>query len=388
MKLNALISESRFIVGPERADAPLMLPPLFFGAVCPIDLRAWDKSADGSLAAVDLSTYEITLLVGKSNSRPTLGFWQLTSTAGTSATIPIRAEKEEVQLALQHGAFTACTVEGGNGSYIVTMDSPGVWAVPTASFQGNTLSNVLVFEITPGTATSPAQYRIEVLEVAPARVVPAAWDAGSTVPTNTFTQVSGRLWALTISPYVDNGFFTLTVDGVETDFILFDGGAYRIAVALSAAGKPADVVPNGTGGYWVKFRQNVAAASVGGNLVILPFSQGNLDLTSSGVRELLDGLQFTDVKLAVVLVKDGQTITAAIADAVLVMPVNQPAVITIDAPQMAGLTFAISDGLDYLEVYINGVHTYDIPLNAPSGSGNMNIYVNGNLSYSIPLNNP
>lgn len=365
MKLNALFGESRFIVGPGQADAPLFLPPLEFGNVLPMELRAWKKAADGTLYAVDLADYQISLLLGKANSRPTLGFWQLTTTAGTSLSMASRATAEEVQTALQGGAFTACTVEGGNGSYIVTLDSGGVWTLPTATFQGNTLSNVLVFEITPGTTETPAQYRIEVLEVAPARTVPANWTAGSTTPVSTFTQISGTLWQLVLDPAVDNGFFTLVVDGDETEFIDFAGGAYSISVALAAANKSATVNPNGTGGYWVKFEDTVALASVGGNLVILPFSEGNLDLTGSGVRELLDGLQFNDVNLTVLLVKDGQTETVASAMVMLTMPINQPATITIDAPQMAGLTFAISTDESYLEVYQNGELIGTVPLNAP-----------------------
>lgn len=365
MRLDALIGEGRFIVGPGTPDAPLTIQPLEFGNVRPIELHAWRKSFDGSIAAVDLSTYEITLLVGKPNSRAQLGFWQLTTTAGSSTAIPARATKEEVQTGLQQGAFTACNVEGGEGSYIITLVAPGVWTAPTATFEGNTLSNVLVFQITPGTVDTPAQYRVEVLEVAPARIVPASWTEGNTTPTNTFTQVSGRLWSLVLSSLVDNGFFTLTVDGVETDFILFNGGAYRIATALSAAGKPAEVIPNGTGGYWVKFAVNVAAASIGGNLVILPWSRSSLDLTSTGVRELLDGLQFTDVKLSLILKKDGQVDTVASTDVMLTMPVNQPATITIDAPQMAGLTFAISDDGAYMYVYQDGVLIAETALLAP-----------------------
>jgi len=364
MKLNALFGESRFIVGPGQPDAPLCLPPLEFGNVLPMELRAWRKGMDGALAAVDLSDYQITLLVGKPNSRPTLGFWRLATTFGTSPAIPARGTAEDVQAALAY-AFTSCTVTGGNGSYIVTLAQPGIWALPTATFQGNTLSNCLVFEITPGTADTPAQYRVEILEVAPARIVPASWTAGDTTPANTFAEVSGNLWSLVLSPIVDNGFFTLTVDGEETDFIDFAGGAYAISVALAAADKAATVIPNGTGGYWVNFAEEVTAASVGGNLVILPWSSSSLDLTSTGLRELLDGLQFTDVKLTVILVKDGQTETVATADAMLTMPVNQPATITIDAPQMAGLTFAISEDGAYMLVYQNGVLIAETPLVAP-----------------------
>ncbi len=365
MKLNILLPENRFIVSEGRPDAPVYLPPLTFGDVIPIELRAWRKTQSGDLAAVDLADYQISLWVGKPNQRPTLGFWQLTTVFGASRAIPVRASNEEVATALGD-TFGEVTVTGGNGSYIVTLVAVGVWALPTATFQGNTLSSVLVFEITPGTTETPAQYRVEVLEVAPARVIPENWTEGDTDPVSTFTQTSGKLWELVLSEFADNGFFTLVVDDTETDFIDFSADAYNIAVALAAIGETATVVPNGTGGFWVKFADVVTTATVGGNLVILPFSEGNLDLTSTGVRELLDGLQFNSAKLSVLLVKDGQTITAASIDAMLQMPVNQPATISIDSPQMAGLSFAVSDDGAYLHVYENGEWLYDIPLNAPA----------------------
>lgn len=363
MKLNVLESEGRFIVGAGRPDSPLKLPPLFFGDQKPVELRVFKKGVNG-LYAVDVSSYEVTLLMGPANVRPALGFWQLTTVLGTSRAIAVRASNESVALGLGD-AFGTVTVEGGNGSYIVTLDAVGEQELPTATFQGNTLSNVLIFEITSGTDSTPAQYRIEVLEIAPARIVPAGWTAGETTPASTFEQVSGRLWQLVLDHKANTGFFTLTVDGIETGFLSFFSGAYQIAIALATAGKSAAVEPDGTGGFFVLFSQDVTAASVGGNLVILPFLQGSLDLRSTGVRELLDGLQNTPVKLSVILEKEGQIITVANADVMLLMPINQPATIAIDAPEMAGITFATSDDGSYMHVYINGVWLYDIPLNNP-----------------------
>lgn len=365
MRLNLLQSENRFIVSPDRPDSPLKFAPLMFGDIRTVQLCVFDKAQNGSLYAVDVDSYEITLLVGPPNTRPSLGFWQLETATGTSPQIASRATKEEVATALG-SAFGPVTVEGGEGSYIVTVDAVGIWALPTATFQGNTLSDVLVFQITPGTAETSAQYRIEVLEVAPARVIPADWAAGSTTPTNTLTLVSGRLWQLTLDPEAYGGFFTITVDGVTTAFISVLTGSLDIQIALCNAGRTAVVQPNGVGGFFILFLNTVAVASVGGNTVILPFQEGVLDLTSTGIRELLDGLQFAPVKLAVKLVKDGETVTAAIGDFMLQMPINQPATIEIDAPQMAGLTFAISDDQAYMHVYQNGTWLYDIPLNTPS----------------------
>jgi len=365
MNLNALIDEGRFIVGPGRQDAPLFLPPLVFGMTEPINLRAWRKAQNGSLVAEDLSTYQISLQVGPPNTRPTLGFWRLTTTAGTSLAIASRASANEVATALMGGAFPAnTTVEGGNGSYIVTLASGGIWELPTATFQGNTLSDVLVFQITPGTASTPAQYRIEVLEVAPSRIVPANWSAGDTAPVSAFTQVSGKLWQLVLDQSAYAGFFTLTVDGDTSGYVSFFACAYDIERVLAILGKPAGVASDGTGGFYVAFVDDVITASVGGNLVILPFSQGNLALSSTGIRELLDGLQFTTVKLTVILTKGGTVQMAASADVMLQMPVNQPATIVIDAPMMAGLTFAISDDQAYLLVYQDGTLIGEVALNA------------------------
>lgn len=364
MKLNALEGQSRFIVNQTRVDSPLMLPPLFFGDVTLVELRLFRETARG-LMAVDLSTYDISLLVGPPNVRPSLGFWQLTTTEGTSPFISARASAESAQLALRN-AFGMCVVDGGQGSYIVTVASAGVWALPTATFQGDTLSNVLVFQITPGTSETPAQYRIEVLEVAPARIIPADWSTGSTTPTNTFTQVSGRLWQLNLDPKADSGFFTLTVDGVTTGFVSLLCGAYDVAQALATIGKPAQVEIRANGsGFYILFSEDVTIASVGGNAVILPYQTGVLDLTSTGIRELLDGAQFAPVKLTVIIVKDGQTITAASADVTLQMPINQPATITIDAPQMAGLSFSISEDGAYMNVYKNGELIAVTPLSNP-----------------------
>lgn len=322
MQLNALESQSRFIVNQTRVDSPLILPPLYFGAVEPVELRLFRETARG-LTAVDLSSYEITLLVGPPNVRPVLGFWQLTTTEGTSPFISSRASADDVQAALK-GAFGSCSVAGGQGSYVVTVTAAGVWTLPTATFQGDTDSTVTVTEITPGTAQTPAQYRIELLEIA-AGIMPDDWDAGDTTPTNTFTQVSGRLWQLLLDPTADSGFFTLTIDGVTTGFVSLLCGAYNIAQALAAVGKPAQVELAASGvGFYVNFAEDVTACSVGGNVVILPFSTGVLDLTGSGVRELLDGLQFAPVKLTVIIAKDGQTTTAASADVTLQMPINQP----------------------------------------------------------------
>lgn len=364
MNLDILLGQNRFIVGSGRLDAPLIMPPLFFGDTMPVQLRAWELGANGIPSAVSLDDYDITLLVGPPNTRPSLGFWQVTTTAGVSSAIPARADAQTVRDALSH-AFGEVTVDGGNGSYVVTLVQAGVWALPSATFQGNTLSGVLIFQVTAGTTETPAQYRMEVLEIAPGRIIPASWSDGDTTVANSFTQISGSLWMLTLDSRIDSGFFSLTVDGVTTQFLMNDVAGYQIAMALSAIGKPATIQPNGSGGFFVSFIGSVTAASVNSHLVILPYMVSALALTSSGVRELLDGLQFAPVNMSILLTKDGKTFTAASTDMVLQMPVNQPALIVIDAPEMAGLTFSISDDQSYMQVYQNGILISSIILNTP-----------------------
>lgn len=364
MKLNVLLDENRFIVSPGRLDSPLMFPPLMFGDTLPLELRAWRKANNGDVYAVDISSYEITLLVGPPNVRPDLGFWQVTTTFGTSVAIAARATCQEVVTALG-GAFGPVTVTGGNGSYVITVVAPGIWALPTATFQGNTLSGVLVFQITPGTATTPAQYRMEVLEVAPARVIPASWTAGNTTVANSFTQISGRLWELTLDPRVDSGFYSLNVDGAATEFISYKADGYQITEALTAANKPCGIAPNGEGGFLIKFYQDATTCSVSSQQTILPYMVSALGLASSGVRELLQDKQFAPVKLSILLTADGKTETVASSDFVLLMPINQPALIVIDAPEMAGLTFSIDDEQSYMDVYQNGIQIASIQLSLP-----------------------
>lgn len=355
MNLDLLNGENRFIISPDRPESPLAFPPLEFGSVIPVKLRVFEKGLSG-LVAVDPSTYSVKLLVGTPNIRPTLGFWWISTTSGTSAVLNSRATKEDVAGALAL-AFGPVTVDGADGSYIVTVNAPGVWETPVSSFDGVTISSVPVFENTPGTATTSAQYRIEVLEVAPAGISTENWTAGNTSPESSFTQIQGRLWQLTIGRCADAGFFTLTIDGDTTEFISIFAGAYQIEMVLSVAGKPAQVQPDGVGGFYVMFSVDVALASIGGHVVAFPSVEGSLDLTSPGVRELLDGKQFTPVALTVVLSKNGQSDSFS-TNLILQMPINQsapPRYLTEDAgdsrylhflPSVTGYTGGGSANLD------------------------------------------
>lgn len=367
LQLNVLEGQGRFIVNSSRQDAPLNFPPLFFGDSIPVELRSFRKSVSGELVAVDLTDYEITLSVGPSNVRPELGFWQLTTITGTSMPIASRASANDVQEALvwAFGPGLA-SVSGSQGSYVITLSQPGIWTLPTVSFQGNTLSGVILTQITPGTTTTPAQYRVEVLEVAPARIIPADWSPGDQTPVNNFTQVSGRLWKLEIDWTVSSGFFTLTIDGVTTGFLPYNADAFAVQIALIAIGKTALVQNASYGALYISFGLDVVAASVNSQLDIAPFKSGVLDLNSTGIRELLNGVQFTSVKLAVSLLLGGQVITAASADFILQMPINQPGIVVVDSPTMAGLSLAFSEDGAYLLTYQNGALVGGAPLAGPS----------------------
>lgn len=334
MKLNALLDENRFILSPDRPDTAFTLPPLIFGDTEPVTLRGFTRGMNG-LVAVDPASYEVNLVVGTPNARPTLGFWWLTTTAGDSMPIASRASAEDVASALVF-AFGPVTVEGDEGEYIVTVTNPGVWATPTPSYTGSSVSGVEVFENTPGTATTSAQYRITVQEAAPASIATDAWSAG-TQPVSTFAQVSGRLWQLNLGTPVDGGFFTLTIDGVTTEFIPVTAGGYQIETVLSVAGKPAQVQSDGVGGFYVMFAEDVTAASVGGHVVAFPYSTGQLALNSPALRELLDGQQFSPVTLSVSFAEGEQSSTCS-ANALLQMPIGASVSSQPPTPGVAGQT--------------------------------------------------
>lgn len=363
MRLNILEDKGAFIPSLGRADAPFTLPPFFFGDAIPIELFMYRRSSQNSadFVAVDLSSYQVSLQLGKANERPTLGFWTLTTTAGTSRTIASRADKFAVQDALKW-AFGENTVEGGEGSYIVTLRDAGVWETPTAQFQGATLSDVLVFELSPGTSTTPAQYRIEVLEVAPGRIPPDEWSAGDTTISNSLTG-SGNLWTLTIDPKATSGFYKLAVNSTSTAFIDFNAGPFEISNALAGISYPCRVQRNSLGQFLILFDSPVTTFAVDpGNLTADPFVKGVMGLSSTGVRELLDGVKWAPVELLVKVSKDNQVITVASVSCMLKMPINQPAVINIDTPSNSGITVNVSEDGSYLLVIRDGNILGEIPL--------------------------
>lgn len=361
MRLNILENNGTFIPSLDRADAPFTLPPFFFGDAVPVELYMYRRDNLGNFTAVDLSSYQVSLQLGRANERPTLGFWTLTTTSGTSRPIASRANRFEVQEALKW-AFGENTVEGGQGSYIVTLRDAGVWATPTAQFQGATLSDVLVFELSPGTADTPAQYRIEVLEVAPGRIPPDQWAVGSTTINNTLTG-SGDMWTLTIDPKATSGFYKLTVDSANTAFIEYNAGPFEIGNALAKIGHPAKVQRNNLGQFNILFASPVTTFTVdAGNLSADPYITGTMGLATTGLRELLDGVKWSPVELSVKVTKNNQVITVASTGCMLKMPINQPATIDIDTPSNSGITVNVSEDGSYLLVIRDGNILGEVPL--------------------------
>lgn len=366
MRLNILENENTFIASTSRADSPFTLPPMYFGDAVPIELYLYRRSPNDRnyFTSVDLSTYDISLELGSSNQTPSLGFWTVTTAQGTSSPIASRATASEVQQVLSN-VFRYPTVEGGAGSYVMTLKENGVQPLPTAAFQGNTLSAVLVFEITPGTATTPAQYRFEVLEVAPARVPPIDWADGDTTLNNTVVG-SGKLWTLSIDEKAVFGFFYLTVNGTQTALLEVNAGILDIVLGLTALGHPCKIQRSPSGELLIAFNSDISTLTIGAeNLKADPYQVGRIGLSSTGVRELLDGVKWTTVELSVKISKSADVITVASMPLHLKMPTNQPAVINIDTPSNSGLTISISPDGAYLEIIQDGQIINTVPLLPP-----------------------
>lgn len=366
MRLTVLQSENRIVPSIARTEAPLSLPAFEFGDNLPIELQCYQRSIQNPslFTLINLSEYDVTLNIGYPNVRALLGFWTITNANGTTEAIPSRADKYTVRDKLKN-IFGNLDVEGGQGSYIVTLENPGVWATPTADFQGATLSEVLVFELSPGTATTPAQYRIEVLEVAPARIPSVDWSNGDTAIVNSLTG-SGALWELILDQRIDVGFYTLTVNSFQTARLSSNDGPFEIQNALAMTGHSCRVQRSATGSFMICFDASVSTFTISnGNLRISPFIKGNLDMSSTGIREMLDGVEWCAAELQIKIAQNANIITVASAPIIVKMPINQPATINIDTPSNSGLIFTISPDESYLEIIQAGNVIAEVPLLPP-----------------------
>lgn len=338
LRLRALLDEGRFIVSTARPDAALKLPPLVYGDVVNVELSAYRRSqADGNdFAVVDLTGYDISLAVGPSNSRPSLGFWTLTFASGTSAPIAAGATAAEVSAIISPltGVVSAggITVTGDPGDWVFSFSLAGVQTVGTIIFQGSTTVTATITELTPGTSTTPAQWRVQLMESAPAGITPDAWTSGSTTPASTVTG-SGAIWRLNLDPAATTGFFTLTANGLTTGYLALSASALEIKTALELIASSCQVIPSATGGFIIAFAASTTLTINDSLLTVPPTKTALLNLSTPGIREMLDGAAFTPAEMTVTLTDGTSQTTSAIVGVMLKMPVAAPAASTFPVYQ-------------------------------------------------------
>jgi len=334
LKLRMLLDEGRFIPSTARPDAVLSLPPLIYGDVLPVELSAYRRSQHDSSAfdTVDLSGYEISLSLGAPNSRPSLGFWTLTFGGSTSAPISADATATEVSAIISPmtGIVDAggVMVSGDPGDWIFSFSAAGAQTAGTIAFQGATTVTAAITELTAGTSSTPAQWRVQLQESAPAGIVPDAWTAGTTTPASTVTG-GDYVWTLKLDPAATSGFFALTAGTGTTGYLPLTASAMEIQTALELISAPCKVMRAVSGGFVIAFQSSMTLTVDDSLLEIPPTKTAFLNLSTAGVREMLDGATFTQAELTVTLTGAAQQQTAAVVGVMLKMPIGAAAVSTL-----------------------------------------------------------
>lgn len=339
LRLRALLDEGRFIVSTDRPDAALKFPPLVYGDVVNVELSAYRRSQGSSsvFSVVDLSGYDISLAIGEVNSRPSLGFWALTFGGDTSGPISAGATAEEVSAIISPltGIVGAggITVTGDPGDWVFSFSLAGVQTAGTVAFEGATTVTASITELTPGTATTPAQWRVQLMESAPAGIVSDAWASGSTTPASTVTTGSGTVWRLNLDPAATTGYYTLTTNSRTTGYLPLSASTLDIKTALELIAAPCQVIPSSTGGVIIAFSTSTTLTIDDALLTIPPTKTALLNLSTPGIREMLDGLSFAPAELTVTLADGSSQTTSATVPVVLKMPVATPAASTFPVYQ-------------------------------------------------------
>jgi hypothetical protein len=334
LRLRALLDEGRFIFSDSRPDAVVTLPPLVYGDVVPVELSAYRRSQHdrSALYAVDLTGYDIRLAVGPPNARPSLGYWYLTWNAAVSMPIPADATAAQVLalLSFMTPLTTAggVTVTGDPGDLVISFKLPGEQSAATVTFEGATTVTATLTALSNGDTSTPAQWRVQLMESAPAGITPDAWTSGSTTPASAVSG-SGQIWSLVLDPAATSGFFTLTANGTTTAYLSLFSTTLQIQTALEMINAPCLVMDRKTGGLLIAFSASTTLTIHDSQLQIVPTKTAFLNLSTPGIRELLDGASFIPAELTVTLSDESQQVTSAIMAVMLKMPVATPAASTI-----------------------------------------------------------
>lgn len=338
LRLRALLDEGRLIVSDARPDAVVTLPPLVYGDVLPVELSAFRRSQHNRdvFTVVDLTGYDISLAIGPPNARPSLGYWYLTWNTEASPPIPSDATAAQVAdlLAQMIGLTTAggVIVVGDPADLVISFALPGAQSAATLTFEGATTVTATLTPLTNGDASTPAQWRVQLMEAAPAGIISGAWSSGSTTPASTVSG-SGQIWTLTLDPAATSGFFTLTANGNTTSYLPIYSTPLQIQTALEMINAPAMVMDRKSGGFLIAFAATATLTVSDSTLEIPPTKTAFLNLSTPGVREMLDGASFVPAELTVTLATESEQATAATIAVMIKMPVATPAASTIPVYQ-------------------------------------------------------
>jgi hypothetical protein len=316
--LRVVLNEGRFIADTSRPDNAPEIQPLTFGDKVAFKIEAYKRAqSDASVfQSVDISSFTTALIVGESNQRPSIGFYTI---SGISGAFPALATAADVEAATPDYTF-----EGEPGDLIMVASSNGAQSAPTVTYAGSLTVAATVTQITPGTTTTPASWRIELLQSAPA--VCSSWSAGSTSPASAITNPASKIFWLQLDPNARGGFYSLVCGGFTTGLISLFASAYDVQNALQASGAPgngASVQTHPDGGFLISVQSSGTTLTVSDATLNIPRNiTGQLDLSGVGVRALLDGAQFVGTALAL-RIADASTnvITEANAPIILQMPI-------------------------------------------------------------------
>lgn len=289
LSLHALFDTGQFVATPLQPDSPFRSAALVYGDTVPVRLFGWRQLLPGAaLTAMDLSPYYVELTLGQSFERPTTGFWNIDFGDGVSSPIPTSYEAAQVQTLL---GTMFVTVTGSPGDYLLTAVGTGEKEVPVVTFSGDLSVTVKVTTIFAGDLVTPAQWRVELLEAAPAKISFDEWTTGSTVAECTAENLGGGVHRVTIDKLAFSGFFRLTLGGTQTTQVIPVGASpadVMAALRVQPLGENAVVKPDIKGTYLIVLASSATTLSVDGSLLEVPSSLiGTLDLTTPGVRELL-----------------------------------------------------------------------------------------------------
>lgn len=332
--LHALLQpEGRFIASPGMPDRACKLPALAYGDKLPVRVFAWDTLSmqPGTLQSSDLSPYYVELTVGSRNESPSLGFFTIAFDGG-AASSPINVNWLAAQVQTLLGTASV-VVTGVPGNLVFTSVSNGARTTPVVAFSGNVDVTPLVTIISGGSATAPAQWRVELPEVAPASIPVGGWTIGSATPESTVTVIPGtgdQIWRVTLDANASAGFFRLTINGQITGFIPLGSSPLDVQniIRVTPAGSGAVVSPGSYSAcsYVISFPSSVDLEINSAGLVVPPSLLGTLDLSTDGIRDLLGEQVSTNayLTLSVYDVASGSLLTYSQTPVVVVMPVARP----------------------------------------------------------------